>query len=152
MAQPEYRFEGKGLSIIQPWASAIVFAGKDIENRKWRTHYRGPLAIHASGKLDRDHLCQLQRVVRGGKQLPIIDWINKGRHQYGLDPEDEPVCSHIVAIAMIVDCIGRSSSPWFQGKWGWLIQGVVPIEPIPWTGALSIWDCRFKYRLLMKTH
>lgn len=152
MAKP-FRFEGKGLSIIQPWASAIAFAGKDIENRSWRTHYRGPLAIHASGKLDREKLGLLQRVVRGGKRLPIIDWINRGRHRYGLDPEEEPVCSHIVAVAMLVDCFEKSSSPWWiKDEKGWAISGVVPIEPIPWTGALSIWDCRFKYRPLIKTH
>jgi len=28
----------KAITIKQPWAWAIVFAGKDIENRSWRTH------------------------------------------------------------------------------------------------------------------
>lgn len=36
------------LSIIQPWAWAIMEAGKDIENRTWPTPYRGPLVIHAA--------------------------------------------------------------------------------------------------------
>jgi Cu2+-containing amine oxidase len=35
MAAGPYRFQGKGLSIAQPKASAIAFAGKDIENRSW---------------------------------------------------------------------------------------------------------------------
>lgn len=153
MAKQQYRFDGKALSIIQPWASAIAFAGKDIENRSWRTHYRGPLAIHASGTLDQDDLRMLRRVVRGGKRLPLIDWINRGRRQYGLDPEEEPKCSHIVAVAMLVDCVEKSSSLWWdEGQKGLVISGVVPIEPMPWTGARSIWDCRFKYRPLMKTH
>ena len=39
----------KALSIRQPWAWAILHAGKRIENRDWRScHYRGPLLIHAS--------------------------------------------------------------------------------------------------------
>lgn len=38
----EHYFRGKALSVRQPWASAIVFAGKDVENRSLRTHYRGP--------------------------------------------------------------------------------------------------------------
>ena len=73
MAKYEYHFDGKGLSIIQPWAAAIAFAGKDIENRSWRTHYRGPLAIHASGKLWKDDLLILRRVVRGGVKGSLID-------------------------------------------------------------------------------
>jgi hypothetical protein len=36
------------LSVQQPFASAIFSAGKDVENRSWRTHYRGRLWIHAA--------------------------------------------------------------------------------------------------------
>ena len=32
----------KILSVRQPWAWLIVAGHKDIENRKWRTSYRGP--------------------------------------------------------------------------------------------------------------
>ena len=153
MPKHSFRFEGKGLSIIQPWASAIAFAGKDIENRSWRTHYRGPIAIHASAKLYRDELDAGRRVVRGGKRLPLIDWINKGRRLYGLDSEEEPECSQIIAVAMLVDCVEKSSSPWwYRGAKGWVISGVVPIIPIPWKGRLSLWDCKFKYSPLTKTH
>ena len=31
-----------------PWAWATIYGGKDVENRSWRTAYRGPLLIHAS--------------------------------------------------------------------------------------------------------
>ena len=37
----------KALTIRQPWAWAIIFDGKDVENRSWNTSYRGDLAIHA---------------------------------------------------------------------------------------------------------
>jgi hypothetical protein len=151
MAKGLFRFQGKGLSIAQPWASAIAFAGKDIENRSWRSHYRGPLAIHASGTVYRDHLDNYRcRVVRGGEKRLIIDWINRGRRRLGLelDGPNNIISSHIVAIAMFVDCVEKSSSPWFEGDWGWVLKGVLPIEPIPWTGALGLWDCKFKYRPL----
>ena len=152
MAKGPYKFQGKGLSIKQPWTSAIAFAGKNIENRSWRTHYRGPLAIHASGTVvDYEALDVRRRVVRGGEKRPLIDWINRGRRKCGLESEtpDTIICSHIVAIAMIVGCIEKSSSPWFAGEWGWLLEGIIPIEPIPWVGGLSTWDCRFKYRPLV---
>ena len=152
MARHEFRFKGKALSVIQPAAAAIVFAGKDIENRSWQTHYRGPIAIHASGKLYRDDLDEVRRAVRGGPKLPLGVWINNGRRQYGLEAEDEPGCSQFIAVAMLVDCVRKSSSPWFNGEWGWRIQGVCPIEPIPAKGTLGLWECSFKYTPLMKKH
>lgn len=126
---------------------AIAFAGKDPENRPWRTHYRGPLAIHASGGIDREWLHELQRATRGGQKRPLIDWINIGRRRYGLAAQAEPETSQIVAIAMVVDCKERSPSPWHAAhQWGWVISGVIPIEPIRMMGGLSLWDCRFQYR------
>lgn len=47
MSRHVYIFRGKGLTFIQPWATAVAFVCKDVENRSWRTHYRGRLAIHA---------------------------------------------------------------------------------------------------------
>ncbi|NGM63528.1 ASCH domain-containing protein [Sphingobacterium sp. SGG-5] len=41
----------KTLSIKQPWASLIAHGIKDIENRTWKTKYRGMIYIHASGKM-----------------------------------------------------------------------------------------------------
>ncbi|WP_324069845.1 MAG: ASCH domain-containing protein [Flavobacterium sp.] len=40
----------KALSIKQPWASLIAHGIKDIENRSWKTNFRGRIYIHASGK------------------------------------------------------------------------------------------------------
>jgi len=49
----------KALTISQPYASLIADGEKWVENRRWSTSYRGPLAIHA-GKgtqyLDRGEL------------------------------------------------------------------------------------------------
>ena len=37
------------ISLRQPWASAVAFFSKDIENRSnWPFKHRGPLIIHAS--------------------------------------------------------------------------------------------------------
>ena len=38
------------LSVRQPWAWAIVSGYKDVENRTWKTNYRGDLWIHAGLK------------------------------------------------------------------------------------------------------
>ncbi|RCJ19276.1 hypothetical protein A6770_31970 [Nostoc minutum NIES-26] len=38
----------KALSVRQPWAWAIIYASKDIENRGWPIYYRGDILIHAA--------------------------------------------------------------------------------------------------------
>lgn len=40
------------LSTYQPWAELLVAGIKSVENRTKRSHYRGPLLIHASKKFD----------------------------------------------------------------------------------------------------
>jgi|LSPZ01.1.fsa_nt_gi hypothetical protein len=40
----------KTLSVNQPYATLICAGVKDVENRDWKTNYRGKLLIHASGK------------------------------------------------------------------------------------------------------
>lgn len=40
----------RSLTIKQPWASLIVEGIKDIENRTWKTHFRGRIYVHASAK------------------------------------------------------------------------------------------------------
>jgi hypothetical protein len=44
----------KALSIRQPWAWAIIHAGKDVENRTWNTKFRGTFAVHASAQAASD--------------------------------------------------------------------------------------------------
>mgnify|MGYP001114609934 CR=1 FL=1 len=43
----------KALSIRQPWAWLIVHAGKNIENRSWRSHYHGRFLVHAAKGMTR---------------------------------------------------------------------------------------------------
>jgi hypothetical protein len=43
----------KVLSMIQPWATLLVHGETLYETRSWKTRYRGPLAIHASQKVDK---------------------------------------------------------------------------------------------------
>jgi ASCH domain len=44
--------EARLLTIRQPWAWAIIYGGKDVENRSWLTKHRGPLLIHAGSAFD----------------------------------------------------------------------------------------------------
>jgi len=44
----------KALSIRQPWASLIMAGIKPVENRTWKTNFRGRIWIHAGKRYDYD--------------------------------------------------------------------------------------------------
>lgn len=58
------------LSVRQPWAWALLYAGKDIENRQWKfaPRYTGPLLIH-TGKSRPPHDDYAE--VRALSEVPI---------------------------------------------------------------------------------
>ncbi|MCC6538545.1 MAG: ASCH domain-containing protein [Bryobacterales bacterium] len=43
------------LTIRHPWAWAILHAGKNIENRSWCTHHRGPLLIASASTISKSY-------------------------------------------------------------------------------------------------
>lgn len=123
------------LSIRQPWAWAIVNAGKDIENRDWRTDFRGPVCIHASkGMTNRefDYFVDLARAMH-----------RSGQWNGDFIPEREALSrGGIVGVAEITDCVTQSESPWFFGKFGFVLRNVQPVPFIPVNGALGFFDWR----------
>jgi hypothetical protein len=42
----------KAISIKQPFAWLLVNGFKDLENRNWKTNFRGEILIHASKDID----------------------------------------------------------------------------------------------------
>jgi hypothetical protein len=109
----------KALTIRQPWAWAIAHAGKNVENRDWFTHYRGPLAIHAG--LGRDDIGELPRGVRR--------------------PSDEELTAGaIIAMADLVEVVEAIRSKWFEGTYGWVLANVRPLKkPVACKGSLGLW-------------
>jgi hypothetical protein len=97
------------LSIRQPYAWLVVHGIKDIENRSWRTNYRGPLLIHASANLvdlttDEIEDCQSQSGIR-------------------MPEENEYQTGGVVGLVDVVDCVRRHASPWKHGpSWGWVLS------------------------------
>jgi hypothetical protein len=119
----------KALSIRQPWAWAILNAGKDIENRSWHTSFRGPVALHAS------------------KGMTRAEW-NDFEGLFGLEPDfvmpdaGGLQFGGIVGVARIISCVRSSSSRWFFGPWGFVLADIKPVEFIPCRGALGFFDWR----------
>lgn len=115
----------KTLSIQQPWAWAILHAGKDIENRTWPTRYRGPILIHAAKKYDKYGHSRIEGMLPAD-YLRIPTDLQRGG---------------IVGRAEIVDCIRRRApSKWYEGPFGFVLRNVQPIAFFPWPGKLGLFD------------
>lgn len=111
------------LSIRQPWAWLIVNGHKDIENRDWRTPFRGRVLIHAGKKHD-------------GSPLEW-DWPDIKRpdtFQYG----------GIVGEAEIVDCVEAHPSDWFYGPYGFVLRNAKPLPFVPYQGKLGFFEVEVK--------
>lgn len=123
------------ISIRQPWAWAIINAGKDIENRDWSTMFRGPVCIHAAkGMTKREHQeanYAIQGIVGVVDQRWLDLWHGVTPAPYRLD------FGGIIGTAEIVDCVEASNSPWFFGRYGFVLRNVQPVEFIPCKGALG---------------
>lgn len=117
----------KVLSIRQPWAWAILHAGKPIENRSWWTNYRGPALIHAAKGMTRAEFAEasdfILRVTEG------VCWAPKTLPRGG-----------IVGMAEIVDCVVASDSPWFFGPFGFVLENCKPLPFQPCKGKLGFFD------------
>ena len=100
----------KVLSIKQPWASLIVHGVKDIENRTWKTKFRGRVFIHASATpklLDNDSLFtapQLEVIFsRMSKDKVAAQWF-----------KEKFTTSAIIGEVDITDCIVNHPSIWAE--------------------------------------
>lgn len=118
----------KAISIRQPWAWLILNAGKDIENRTWRTNFRGKVAIHASKGMARDeYLIARAFAYNTGLRIALPE------------PEDL-VRGAIVGTVEIVDCVSDSDSPWFTGPHGFVLRNPIKLPHWACKGALGFFD------------
>lgn len=147
----------KTVSIRQPWASFIAQGIKDIENRTWRTNYRGPIYIHACGptKFNIELTDPQMKAV-----LPIIKDIFVG----GVSGKINSAIPFgaIIGKVDIVDCVINHPSIWAEKTavdicpdtgvsiirkgqktiWNWVLENAElfdkPILNVK--GKLSLWD------------
>lgn len=155
----------KTITIKQPWASLIVEGIKDVENRTWKTNFRGRILIHAgiekTSGLIAKYLSHEQHI--------------EFRKKVGYSGLDflEPTGA-IIGSVEIVDCVINHPSIWaekthfvsktFYDKciytdkdwafdikenlvlkkditYNWVLANPIKFpEPIPCKGKLSFWD------------
>jgi hypothetical protein len=118
----------KCLSIRQPYTWAIMAGVKPVENRKWSTNYRGPLAIHAGAAW------------YDGVESGYEDIENWSAH-YGVPFDGKSVpMGGIVGIVDLVDVVTDHPSEFFFGPFGWVITNPRPVEFVPMKGRLGLFD------------
>lgn len=119
----------KALSIRQPWAWLILWAGKDIENRSRRFHFRGRFLIHASGGMTRnEHLAVLLFLQQRG--LPVPEGLAFEELKRG----------GFVGSVELVDCLDSSDSYWYMGQKALVLKDPEPLPFIPYSGKLGLFD------------
>jgi len=147
----------KALSIKNPWGQLIASGIKDIENRTWRTKYRGRIYIHVSGKVVKDTNYTDAQMIAA---LPAMT-LDFNNTKF----PDVPAyfrTSAIIGEVDIVDCVLNHDSIWAEQMafdvcpetglhilrrdqkyiWNWVLANPVlydkPIENVK--GALSLWE------------
>lgn len=126
------------LSVRQPWAWLITHpefgSVKDIENRTWATNFRGPVWIHASKGMTKAEWCDAYAFV--ADSIPP----GPGPASFLEIPLFDDPCYQrggIIGKAEIVDCVTRSSSPWFVGPYGFVLRNAEPVPFRPCKGSLG---------------
>lgn len=123
----------KALSVRQPWAWAIVFAGKDVENRSRPAVTRAGfdarrIAVHASRGMTRAEYEDARGFMAGlGIDCPRPDALVRGA---------------VIGAVTVTAVVGAHDSPWFFGPRGLVLADAVAVEPIPAAGALGYFDWR----------
>lgn len=121
----------KCLSVRQPWAWCLANGQKPVENRTWKTNYRGPLAIHAAQRFDYDGLDWILEtfgnIFRPGECQAAIgpSWFDTGG---------------IVGRATLAGCVSAHASPWFCGPHGFVLEAARPTVFYKMPGRLGFFD------------
>jgi hypothetical protein len=121
----------KVLSIKQPWAWLIAKGFKDIDNRNWATKFRGRVYIHAG-------------LSESEMRINVIRWIGDRLSIFQAAEFTETLVipglffGGIIGEVDIVGCVTELKSPWFEGKYGFVLANPKAYEvPIPCKGKLG---------------
>ena len=113
------------LTLQQPWASAVRDLGKRTENRSWPAPQRvfGQfIAIHAGMSFQED----------------AADWI-AARSGRMFTRQNVPLGA-VVALARVVKVVQEHpDDPWFVGPYGWVLEEVMALTPVPCRGHQQLW-------------
>lgn len=122
----------KALSIQQPYAWAIAAGFKPVENRTWKTGFRGPCLIHAGQKVLKD---DIDSVI-----AQIADQTGTPRHMVRNAYDLQAKTGGLVGFGTITDCVSEHPSEWFHGPYGFVFDDVRKLNFIACKGRLGFFD------------
>lgn len=122
----------RAISIRQPWAWLIIHGGKDIENRDWKTNYRGRILVHAAKGMTRDEWSDAWAFAAGSGASPKA--VEAGITLHSIER------GGIIGSVEIVDCVTESNSRWFMGSYGFVMRDPRPLPFMPYRGALGFFN------------
>ncbi len=118
----------KALTLRPQWAWLVVNGYKDIENRNWRTNRRGRIWIHSGTKpVTRAEYEEFSEICRRRRIKDVPD-------------QNEFKLSGIVGSVEIVDCVDKSPSFWFVGKYGFILKNARKTRFNPMKGKLGFFE------------
>lgn len=130
----------KAISLWQPWAWAILHAGKDVENRTWQTHYRGQLLLHAAQRKPTavemrrfsDLLFFIYEDDSAKAARLVIEACNARR-------------GGIVGRVDIVGCRRGVESPWaFDDQYQWIVENPTPLPFRDYKGERGFFEVDYE--------
>ena len=129
------------LSIRQPWAWAICYAGKWIENRTRNATYRGPLWIHASVTHNRAQFAADVAAIEAILVQQVApEWL-----KLTVPAREDLAFGAFVGACDLEDSFSPDPlldrGPWaVREQWNWQLGSVAPFAfALPAPGALGLW-------------
>lgn len=127
------------LSIKQPWAWLICAGYKDIENRNWKLPERmngERIYVHASTKpipFNNEVIDYFVKKIKISLASTLMLYSNNITKRA------------IIGEVTIKYCTDRSNSPWFTGKYGFVLSDPILYDkPIPCKGKLGFFIPEFE--------
>lgn len=147
----------KALSIKQPWAFLICAGYKDIENRTWkigRKSQHGPYKTYHQANFTIELPERVYVHTGKGRDIGAInsivnyqwEWFphDAAHDVYMMERDDKWWLGGIIGEVDIIDCVTESDSPWFEGKYGFVLANPVHYEnPIQLPGRLGFFEVEF---------
>ena len=129
----------KVLSLIQPYATAIILGNKKIETRSWKTKYRGKIAIHAAKTFPKwaREFAETERALgRVPPRLPFGAIIGFA-HIHGV------FNTEYARISSYMNPIEKLYGDYSDGRYAWILDQIEPFPDdkiIPYRGQLGLFD------------
>lgn len=151
------------LTILQPWAHLIVHGAKRVENRSWAPTVRGLVvgdyfALHAGMRVDLAHWACAYKMMPTTEPAPLRALVERvvhttpAREARAIAGASMPLGAvvGVARLAGLEDGAPLEGDPYWFGPWGWRLDEVTAIDPVPCKGALGVWPLRGEARSVVR--